>query len=504
MKICFFLQRRWVILGHSMAAQIKKDFPESEFCGLVQTRQTYNFLTKEQKDFTYTSLLLEENIHKKLFTEKIDLDYLKWVESEYGIPNLWPYLYIDRVLMNGQLVREYPFNKPMLSHEEMMKRVQVTARELIAFLDREKPDVVVFSVIGALGSRLLYHMAQKRGIKTINLEVSRIKNGMSFTDDYKTFTWVKQRFDEIQAGSESPKREDAVNFLEEFRNKPEPFYAPAAPSYNNQAYRRSNLRFLAPTKLLWSIRFHTKTFFSDLKRIKNDDYSDIFIWWTIWDKTKRKIRGLIGYSDLYSPVVPGEDFAFYPLHFDPEMTTMLYAPYYTDQIQVVKAAARSIPLHMKLYVKDHPAMTSYRSRTYYKELIKIPNVKLISSAVNGHDLARTAKLTITITGTAGWESILFKRPVITFGDVYFTNIPGVKRCHGWEELPYLVKEQLENWKHDEESLINYLSALLEESVPVDYLNLWTSAKTMGEITDNEGMIALSRALAAKIGLKKST
>ncbi len=489
-------------MGHSMASQIKKDFPETEFCGFVQTRQTYEFLTKEQKDFTYTSLLLEEDIHKKLFTEKIDLDYLKWLEKEYGIPNLWPYLYIDRVLMNGQLVREYPYNKAMLSHEDMMRRVQVTAKEIIAFLDREKPEAVVFSVIGALGSRLLYEIAQRRGIKTINLEVSRIKNGMSFTDNYKTFTWVKKLFEEIQAGRKSERREEAINFLREFRDKPEPFYAPAAPSYNNQAYRRSHLRFLAPKHLLFSIPWYTNTFLNDLKRVKNNDYSDIFIWWTMWDKFKRKVRGLIGYTDLYSPVVEGEDFAFYPLHFDPEMTTMLYAPYYTDQIQVIKAAARSLPLRMKLYVKDHPAMTSYRTRSYYKELVKIPNVKLINSAVNGHDLARTAKLTITITGTAGWESILFKKPVIVFGDIYFMNIPGVKRCHGWEELPYLVKEQLEEWKHDEETLVNYLSALLEDSVPVDYLNLWTSAKTMGEITDNEGMIALSRALAAKLGLKK--
>jgi hypothetical protein len=404
--------------------------------------------------------------------------------------------------MNGQLVREYPFDKAMLSHEDMMRRIQITAKEIIAFLDKEKPDAVVFSVIGALGSRLLYHIAEKRGIKTINLEVSRIKNGMSFTENYKTFTWVKKSFEEIRAGRKSLERENAISFLKEFREKPEPFYVVASPTYNNQAYRRSNLRFLAPANLFWSIRWHSKTFLSDLQRVKNNDYSDIFIWWTIWDKLKRKIRGLIGYSDLYSQVSPGEDFAFYPLHVDPEMTTMLYAPYYTDQIQVIKAVARSLPLHMKLYVKDHPAMTGYRTRAYYKELTKIPNVKLINSAVNGHDLARSAKLTITLTGTAGWESILFKKPVIVFGDVYFMNIPGVKRCHGWEELPFLIKEQLEEWKHDEESLVDYISALLENSIPVDYLSLWTSAKTLGEMTDNEGLIKLSLALAKKIGINK--
>jgi hypothetical protein len=82
------------------------------------------------------------------------------------------------------------------------------------------------------------------------------------------------------------------------------------------------------------------------------------------------------------------------------------------------------------------------------------------------------------------------------------NIPGVKRCHGWEELPFLIKEQLEEGKHDEESLVDYISALLENSIRVDYLSLWTSAKTLGEMTDNEGLIKLSLALAKKIGINK--
>jgi hypothetical protein len=503
MKICFFLQRRWVYIGHSMAFNLKKHFPETEFCALVQTRPSLIFL-ENQKDITYTSLLLEEDIHKKLYAEKIDYAYIAWLEKEYGLPNLWPYLYIDRVIMNGQLVREYPHDTPLLSHEDMMRLVQVTAKEIIAFLDKEKPDALVFSVVGALGSLLLYHIAKKRGIRTIIIEMTRIKNGMSFSEDYRTFTWVKKRFDEIQEGRISSEKENAQKFLKEFRDRPAPYHPQASPTFNNQAFRSANLRFLAPQKLLWSISWHTKAFFDDFKKWGNNDYSDIFVWWSIWDKSKRKIRGLIGYSDLYTPVVEGEDFAFYPLHVDPEMATMLYAPYYTDQIQVVKATARSLPLHMKLYVKDHPAMVGYRPRSYYKELINIPNVKLIRPDVNGYDLARTAKLTITITSTGGWESILFKKPVITFGDVYYNDIPGVRHCRGYAELPYLIKTQLEGWRHDEEALLNYLSALLEGSIPVDYINLWTKAESLEEISNNEGIINFSLAFAEKLGLNKTS
>jgi hypothetical protein len=190
------------------------------------------------------------------------------------------------------------------------------------------------------------------------------------------------------------------------------------------------------------------------------------------------------------------------MHLDPEIATMLYAPYYTNQAHLIKQIARSLPFDMKLYIKEHPAMVGYRTRNFYKEILKTPNVKLINPAINGYDLARLTDLTITITSTSAWETLLFKKPIISFGDVFYNDIPGVKRCRGFEELPYLVKEQLENWKHDESKLISYISALLEDSVPVDYVELWTKAESSEQIMEDEGLIKLTHSLSKKIGFKK--
>lgn len=501
MKICFFFQRRWVAIGHSMAFHLKKHFPDTEFCGFVNMRPSFDFL-KDQKDISYSSLILEEDIHNKLYTEKLDYEYLRSIEKDYGIPNLWPYLYADRVIMNGQLKREYPYDKALLSYEDMMRRVQVTAKEIIAFLDREKPDVLVIAVIGSVGSMLLYYIAQKRGIKTMNIELTRIHNNIAFSEDYRTFTGVKKCFDEIEKGRISHKKEEAKKFIDAFRDHPAPYHPQSLPTFNNQALRRGHIQFLKPKRLLWSIYWHAKTFFRDLNKKKNHDYTDVFVWWIIWDKIKRKVRGVIGYSDLHSPIDLKERFAFYPLHFDPETATMLYAPRYTDQAHLIKQIARSLPLDMKLYVKEHPAMVGYRSRAYYKDLLKIPNIKLIAPTTNGLDLVRSAELVTTISSTSGWESVLFKKPLITFGDVFYNDIPGVKRCHSFEDLPFLVKEQLESWQHNESSLVNYVSALLEEAVPVDYIDLWAKAENISDVMENEGIAKLTFALAEQIGLKK--
>lgn len=501
MKICFFLQRRWALIGHAMATHLQENFSDTEFCGLVSMRPSLKFL-QDQKDIHYTSLLLEDDIHKKLFSETIDYPYLTWLEKEYGTPNLWPHLYVDRVVMNSQLRREYPYNEPLLSHEDMLRRIQVTAKEIIAFLDREKPDVVVISVIGSVGSSLLYTIAQKRGIKTITIELARIQNRMAFSETYKGFSWVTTYFKEIQGGRKSQEYQHAIDFLNEFRERPTAYRKEADPSFNKQTLRRANLFFLRPAHLLWSIYWHLKTLLKDLGKAQNSDYTDIFIWWHVWDKLKRKTRGLVGYADLYTKLGDNERYAYYPLHYDPEMATLLYAPYYTDQMMLIKAIARSLPVDMKLYVKEHPAMVGYRTRKFYKEILKTPNVQLIGPNQSGILLAKNASLTVTITGSGGWESILFKKPVITFGDVFYNDLSFVKQCRGFEELPYLIKSQLEHQTNNEEETLNFISALLEDSIPVDYMNLWINADSLHDITKDSGIAAFTNQLGEKIGLHK--
>jgi hypothetical protein len=497
MKACFFLQRRFALIGHALACHLHEQMPAVRFCAMVGSRSSYDFLVG-QRDIAYTRLLLEEDIHKRLYDEVVNLEYLKGLEREYGLPNLWPYLYIDRVVMQGQLVREYPFDRPTLSHQEMLQRLQVTAKAIVEFLDTEKPDVLVISVVGSVGSMLLYNIARKKGIRTITIDLARVGNNTVLSEDYRTFTTVKNLFEEIRGGRTSARAEEARTFIEQFRDKPAPYHHQASPTHNNQALRRANVQFLLPSRLLRSVRWHARTLVEDLRRYQNQDYTNIYVWWTVWDKLKRKVRGLIGYDDLYTPADPRESFAYFPLHYEPEIALLLYAPFYADQVAVIKAAARSLPVGMKLYIKEHPAMVGYRTRAFYKSLVRIPNVVLIPPTVSGHGLARDAALTITITGSGGWESLLFKKPVITFGDVFYNDVPGVKRCRSFEDLPFLVKAQLETWHHDEAVLIDYVSALLEDSIKVDYVDLWTHAESFDKVRNDSGIRALAQHLSKKL------
>jgi hypothetical protein len=499
MKICFFLQRRFAYLGHAMACHINAFAPDTQFCAFAQHRPSVDFI-KKQTDIKYTSVVVDEDIYRSLKDEKIDYAFLADFEKEYGIPNLWPYLYLDRVIMNGQLVREYPYDTPSLSHEDMLRYLQVNAKTILAFLEKERPDSIVFGLVGSATSSMLYHVAKKKGIQTINIDFARIGNRISFSEEDGTLSWGQKRFHEISDGRSSDKREDAKKFLEEFRNAPAPYDLATLPEAYAKTGRLVALRFLQPKRLLWSIPWHIKTFFADLKKIKNEDYTDIFIWWSLWDKFKRKSRTILGYTDLYSKADMECRFAYYPLHIEPEIALMRYAPYYTNQLEVIRAIAHALPIDMLLYVKEHPGMVGYRTRSYYKEMLKIPNVRLLNPHTPGGELSKHGAITVTVTSTAAWEALILKRPVITFGDVFFNDIPGVKRCRGFEELPYLIKEQLEEWKHDEETLIDYVSALLEDSVAVYFSAMWNEAASLETILADEGMKELSRTLAERTGI----
>src|SRR3989344_6414293 len=146
MKVCLQLQRRFAYVGHAMAMVLKEKYGVKDFCAYVELTPSLEFL-KSQKEINYSDFLLESDLHNGYRTEKLDLGYLKNLEKEYGLPNLWPYIEIDRTVRHGLFLRDYPYDTPLLTHGEMMRTIQASAKKIIAFLEKEKPDFILFSVI---------------------------------------------------------------------------------------------------------------------------------------------------------------------------------------------------------------------------------------------------------------------------------------------------------------------------------------------------------------------
>jgi CDP-glycerol glycerophosphotransferase (TagB/SpsB family) len=181
---------------------------------------------------------------------------------------------------------------------------------------------------------------------------------------------------------------------------------------------------------------------------------------------------LVGYGNIYSAFDASRPFVFFPLQVEPEISTMLYAPYYTDQLWMAKQIAKSLPIDCVLYVKEHPAMYGKRPFNFYKDLTSIPNVRLVRPNISSFELTTRAALLIVITSTVGWEGHLLKKPVIVFGDVFYNKLPGVVKCSAISDLPNLVHHQLTKYGYNEEALVNYLTAQFKESVEIDLTTIW--------------------------------
>jgi hypothetical protein len=498
MKGCLLLQRNFAYVGHAMAISLKERYGVNEFCAYVYLRSSYDFLTS-QRDIRYSTLLLDEDVHEAYKTERADPAFLDRLEKEYGIPFLWPYLKVDRVLMSNQLVREYPHDRSPFTHEELLRILQVHARAIITMLERERPDFLFCSVIGGLGSMLLFHIAKKMGIRTFVVNTACLHNRWALSETYDGLSWIEKAFrterDRLRL---SPARERAEDYLKKFRRRPFPHYDKATPAMQSVT-RSKQLKFLHPANALRSGRVFTKSVFQHYAGNARSDYSHIGPWNYLKDLAKRKTRNIVGLEDLYDDFTPEkEEFAFFPLHYEPETSLLLLAPYYTDQIHLIRQIARSLPVRYKLYVKEHPAMVEYRPRSYYKDLNKIHNVKLIRPSISGFAVTQHASLILTITGTAGWESVMLGKPVITFGHWFYNALPVVETCRDIETLPALIKDRLEHPQRNEEALIDFLSAIFEDSVELDLPHLWNEESDL--MKKKEGLEPLTDLLAKKLEL----
>ncbi len=497
MKGLFVVQRQFVIMGHQLAILLKEQGVVDQFCAYIQIRDGYKLLAS-QKDVTYSSLLLDEDIVKQASHEKVDLEYLRSLEKDIG--TLWKYIEVDRIIRHGQGVREYPYDRSPYTHEQILQIVQTMSKRIISMLDQEKPDFMYMYQPGFLGGYLVYGIAKKRGIPVFLQEGPSVKDLVVLSDTYKTLTDVDKVFHENlkKEPNEIIKYGEAAEYVDAFRNKP--FAYSSIAGSREKRGRLQQFNFLKFRNIFFSIYFNFfQTFLRWLESgEKKTDYSTINPFLHLYDRALRKARNLIGFSDLLDSYDPLASYAYFPLQHEPELNLLLNAPFSCDQIEVAKRIARSLPVGMFLYVKEHPDMVPYRPRSFYKMLKKIPNVRLIDPAISGFKMEKNATLIMTISGSAGWEGALLGKPVIAFGETLNNTLSGVYYSKTPEDLAGLIEHALEKGGCDREEVVRYLAALLEEGAISNFGYLWENEYDVAK--KKEGLRGLAEVLGKKVRL----
>lgn len=199
----------------------------------------------------------------------------------------------------------------------------------------------------------------------------------------------------------------------------------------------------------------------------------------------------------------GKDFIYFPLHYEPEASLLVSAPHETDQIAVIARIAQAMPEGWRLAVKEHRPMLGRRPVGFYHRLEQMAGVVLLSPFCDGLALARAARLTATITGTAGFEAVLLGRPTLFFADHPIQIIgEGFARAGHPSSLSGDIAAALAAPPARDEVLYAFLGAMLEEGLDFPSSLIWGGLATLGFEKAGHHPEAIERMAELLIGAMK--
>lgn len=138
---------------------------------------------------------------------------------------------------------------------------------------------------------------------------------------------------------------------------------------------------------------------------------------------------------------------FFPLHYQPEVTTMPVGNEYVNQLKIIKLLSDQLGKYDLLIVKEHPGTfmakgksnINFRNKSFYNWISKLKNVILVSAYINSGYLTNKSSTVIAITGTTGMEAMIKQKKVLAFGNAAYINGPNVFRIDSNTDFEALVK-----------------------------------------------------------------
>ena len=384
----------------------------------------YDFNHHIKKSFLNQKLINFKQVwyywdHVLNIKQKPDVEYLNSFEQKYDI-NLWSVTSSDRV-----------FNKDnkfhIFSSDEILKILELECKFFENVLELSKPDFFMTTVTDQRRSNLLERMCKSKGIRVLMLETSRLGFRSTISEEANEIDY----FESIQSTN------NKITFSELRENiKKYDRYVQA------KTLSKGKFDFSMWEKIKSSLYWMVNTF--DKEYRMGYDHFGMTRFNVITDRLssaiKRSYRGSYIDKTLVRKI-KNEKFVYYSLSVEPERTLSISAPFYMNQLEVIRNIARSIPVDFKLYVKEHYGMKyrHWRPLSYYKTIMDLPNVTLIHPSLSNEELIKNCSIVFTVTGTAGLEAAYYGKPSVVFGHTSYDSLPSVHKIEHLEDLPQLIR-----------------------------------------------------------------
>lgn len=479
MNALFLTQGSSLDLFYNLMLAIKKIKSLEKIGFYIADSRFFNPFKQENPEIESNSfyLLKEWDIVRDSKDIQPEIALLEQYEKNIGRPFLWNALVADRRIYFGKKYAYDQDYQPRFSHNRMLSILQLGLKRMEDFFDKLQPDFIVSFQCVTLGEYLSYLFAVAHNIPILNLRPTRIRNyiyaGETILEPSDNLKKTYEHF--RNKGIDPPLKDEAIRYLEEIRNT-HAMYEGVIPA-DDKLRQYSNLRkkpfnLLNPKGLILLFAAEYKYRFGEYRY---DNHISGYIGPYIGVRIIKPWRARLmdkRYRNLYvrSKDLTHLNYAFFPLHTEPEVTLSVYSKPYLNQIEAARLYSHNLPVGMKLIVKEHPWAIGKRPLSYYRKLLEIPNVRLAHPGLKSRELISNAKLIAIIAGSIGFEALMLKKPVVTLGRTAFEFLPSsmIRHAGNPDRLGDDIQDLLDNYEYNEEALVNYIAAVINDSVPVDF------------------------------------
>ena len=406
-------------------------------------------------DFPKCSVYCWEEFLEKNSEIKIDDDELLKLEKLIGITLIkanYSFYNYSQFYKSVKLKKEDKLNGDFL-------RSYLNYKFYSEILTKENPNIILHEHAGGSGSELLERLSKQQGIKYYVFATRFFENRFLLMDVENNNFDILDKF--YQKCSPGPKELKATkNIFLKLENNTSPA---EVVHIKNMSIKRKNrfLNFALKVKNYYS---NTKLFNYVLANFP--PFEDFII-----ERIKSKLRKLYVENFICENQKKiflqnkNKKFVTFFLQSEPELIIYkLGGRYFSDQKQIIKHLALSLPSNFILLVKEHKSQginSRYRKIQFFNEIKYFSNVRIIKSHEDPINLIKKSFAIANLSGTIGLESIVRNKPLILFGSVFYQNFRNVFKIKKFEDLDNIIEkiEEKKDYFEDEKECLKYAYAI---------------------------------------------
>ena len=201
----------------------------------------------------------------------------------------------------------------------------------------------------------------------------------------------------------------------------------------------------------------------------------------------RRVNLLESYAQACEPPDFDATYIYYPLHKQPELSTVPMAGEFSDHLLALKWLLAVLPSGVKVYIKENPGQfewhrsTFARHQTFYEELNQFDAVRIIDTGYDSYQLIDHCLCVFTAVGTSGWEAIMRNKPVIATGTcVWYGEHPAVYRASDPDAMSSALSEIVEGNVCADQYTAGFLEGFYRDSYATVTSNLHQGFLKIGQ------------------------